>query len=338
MPDNTINVQILSKLLQSGVNFISGNDLAKSLDTSRVSIWAHFNTLRQEGFEFEAIQNKGYRIKSTPGELHADLIKAYLHNSNIDLPIIYLPEVDSTNTEAERHLADNHPTPFAVISSKQTAGRGRHGRSWLSENEGNTYISFAFKPNISPELVNPFTPWVATQLCHHLSQIYDIPLQLKWPNDLLIKGKKVCGMLAESRVDFDHTRDLIFGIGTNINSDPKSWPKELQKTATSLKAACSKAFNINEFAANILATILNAYNEFINNNWKDKLQELWPTYDVLYNKEVHGFHGTIPINGVAKGIANDGALKLLLPDGTLKLLHAGELSLSSPITNVKQTT
>lgn len=320
-------------MLEAGSDFVSGNDLAALLEISRVSVWSHLEKLKDDGFEFEALRNKGYRLKKTPSFIHPDLLNAYLWNNNTSLPVIYLEEIDSTNSETERQLANNHSTPFAVITGKQSKGRGRHGRVWYAEDRGNAYISLGFKPNFSPDLIRSFTPWIATELCHNLVLKYHIPLKIKWPNDLMIYGKKVCGMLAESRIDMDGIRDIVLGVGINISGNPETWPEELQQKATSLEAACKCSFNINEMVAYILSIMLNAYNQFINNTWRIAFEKNWPHYDILYNKEVNGFHGRMPVEGIAKGITEEGSLRLLLKNGKIELLDAGELSLSEPINN-----
>lgn len=326
-----INISILSQMLKAGDNFVSGNDIADSLNISRVSIWSHLKKLRSDGFDFEAIQNRGYRLLTQPSIIHPDLLAAYLKLNETELPIIYLSETDSTNSEAERQLTNKVPTPFVVVTNKQTQGRGRHGRSWFSNDSGNLYLSFAFKPNIAPSLIKSFTPWIAAQLCHHLNQQFNLSIQLKWPNDLVFNGKKICGMLAESRIDVDHTRDLIFGIGLNINGDPHAWPQELQQIATSIEATSNTPFNINKMSASVISCILSSYNQFIHNQWQASLPSLWSKYDSLYDKHVQGFHGSTPIDGTAKGIDNTGSLKLLQKNGKLLLLDVGEISLSSPI-------
>ncbi len=326
-----INSSILLKMLEAGDSFISGNDIANCLNISRVSIWSHLEQLRREGFTFEAVRNRGYRLLTQPSVIHPDLLAAYLKLNNIELPLIYLNETDSTNSEVERQMTYQTQTPFVVISSKQTKGRGRHGRSWYSEDSGNVYISFGFKPDLPPSLIKSFTPWVAAQLCHHLNREFKLSIQLKWPNDLIFKGKKISGMLAESHIDADHIRDLIFGIGLNINGNPKTWPQELQQIGTSMEAITNASFNINKMSASVIFYIMESYDLFIKNQWQAYLPSLWSKYDFLYDKHVEGFHGTVPIKGTAKGLSDTGALKLLQENGTLLLLDIGEISFSAPI-------
>lgn len=332
-PNNLINISILSAMLKAGNSFVSGNDLATPLNISRVSIWSHLKKLQKNDFLFEAIRNRGYRLQKEPNKIHPDLLNAYLNLNNTPLPLIYLDETDSTNSEAKRQLSNTSPppTPFAVITTKQTQGRGRHGRTWYSNDPGNVYISFGFKPNLPSPLIKSFTPWIATKLCDHLNQNFNLPIQIKWPNDLVLNGKKISGMLAESHIDIDSIRDLIFGIGLNINGNPQTWPPELQETATSIQHAIGKPSNLNQMTASIISCVLCAYNQFIQNSWQPSLPPLWSKYDFLYNKHVKGFHGTTPIEGTAKGINDLGALKLLLNNGSLVLLDIGEISFSSPI-------
>lgn len=330
-PSNEINASILSELLKSNGNFVSGNHVADSLNISRVSIWSHLEKLRKDGFILEAIRNRGYRIQKEPASAHPDLISAYLKLKGIPPPpLVYLEETDSTNNEVERQLANKRSTPFVVISGKQTQGRGRYGRTWHSNDHGNLYVSFGFKPNSPPPLIKSFTPWIATQLCHLLHQEFALPIEIKWPNDLLFNGKKICGMLVESHIDVDSTRDLILGIGLNINGNPQNWPEELQQIATSIEVESGKTFNINKVSASVIACILSAYTRFTNNTWQVDLPPLWAKYDALYNKHVKGFHGTTPIEGIAKGINDLGALKLLQASGSVLLLDVGEISFSGP--------
>lgn len=326
-----INTTILSIMVKASDDFTSGSELAKALDISRVSIWAHLKKLEKTGFSFDAIRNRGYRIKKEPEIIHLDLLNTYLKLQEIEVPVFYFDKIDSTNSEVERQLSNKVPTPLIVVSNQQTQGRGRHGRVWQSEDTGNLYLSFGFKLNVSPQFIKSFTPWIAAKLCDHLHQEYDLPLQIKWPNDLVLDGKKISGMLAESRIDIDSTRDLIFGIGFNINGNPHNWPQELQSIATSIKAQSTQSYNINKMAASIISVILSGYHQFRDNTWQTLLPSLWKKYDFLYDKYVQGFHGTNPIEGIAKGVNETGALKLLLNNGSLILLDIGEISFSSPI-------
>lgn len=331
---SNINTNILVKMLQTKEKFVSGALLAADIGVSRVSIHSHLEQLRKEGFAIEAIRNRGYRVTKLPITIQKDLLNAYLKILKIQTPVIHLREMDSTQNEAERQISNSTTLPFVVITGKQTAGRGRHGRSWYSKDSGNLYASFAFRPNFSPKTILTITPWLAVNLCHLLNEEFDIPAQVKWPNDLILRGKKISGMLAESRIDMDHTRDLIFGIGLNINGNPETWPKELQSIATSMTYEMGKSFNINQIAAAIIKTIFHAYHEFSENTFLDKFNTFWKKYDSLYDQFITGYHGTLLIKGTAKGISEAGKLKLLQEGGTLRLMEVGEVSLSQPVTQI----
>ena len=321
------DVTILHKMLETD-DFIAGSTIAETTNTSRASICGHLEKLRKDGFEFEAVLNRGYRIKKTPDGLHGSLLKAYLTQYQIASPLIFLEKTDSTNSEAERQIALNTKTPAVVVVKKQTAGRGRQGRKWESDDTGNLYASFAFKPNLSHTQMQAMSLWLALCACDFLKTNCDLPIQIKWPNDLILSGKKVSGFLAETRIDADHNRDFIFGIGLNINGNSQNWPAEVQKVATSLSSHTEKKFNINALTAQFIKCILEAYNKYIAGKHTSKLQELWKKHDALIEKPIEVYQGKQTHTGKALGIDDNGALKLLLPDGKVLLLNDAEVSLT----------
>ena len=143
------DVIILNSLLAARDKYISGNLLAKKVGISRVGIWARLEKLREQGFTFDAVRRRGYRISQEPGELNASLIRAYLALESSSARIVFFPEIDSTNSEAERQLADGREVPFVIMASKQQVGRGRLGRKWHSPEEGNIYMSYVFRPQLT---------------------------------------------------------------------------------------------------------------------------------------------------------------------------------------------
>ena len=155
---------ILSALLNTPDTFVSGSVLAEQLGVSRPAIHGKLEKLREQGFEIEAIRNKGYRLVKEPEVLHADLIRYYAEKSGAPIEVLYFPVIDSTNSEAERQLSHHRHAPFAVASSCQTKGRGRLGRDWHSATADNLYLSVAFEPNIPPQALQHFTLWVGIHI------------------------------------------------------------------------------------------------------------------------------------------------------------------------------
>lgn len=325
-----VATEILTHLLKNPNDFVSGNELGKSIGISRVSVWNALKSLSENGFKFQAIKNKGYRLESEPTHVNIHLLKAYMAEFKTSIPITVLEEIDSTNSEAQRQLASKDSPSLAVIALRQTKGRGRHGRTWHSQSSGNLYISFGFRPTFRSELLSSFTPYMAVHLCHMLNTEFNIPVFVKWPNDLILADKKVSGMLAEARIDIDHIYDLIFGIGLNI-TPPQEWPSEIKDKAIALGQKTKAPLSINKIAAAILKTGCAGFSNFTKQNSSQEFLQLWEKYDFLKDKNVQAYEGNDVTAGIARGISTDATLRLELPDGTIKKLVAGEVSLSKPI-------
>ena len=202
----------------------------EQLGISRPAIHAKLEKLREQGFIFEAVRNRGYRLTQEPEVLHPALLRYYLQDAAAELDVLYFPVIDSTNSEAERQISYGRNSPFAIASSCQTKGRGRLGRDWYSASADNLYLSVLFEPNIPPQQLQHFTLWAGITICRALQPFTPkAKLQIKWPNDLHCDGRKFAGMLTEAKMDSDSLRSIVFGIGINLNSNPSKFPKELRK-------------------------------------------------------------------------------------------------------------
>lgn len=327
---NTPETLILRELLAHEGEFVSGTTLATKAGMSRVAIWQHMEKLRTQGFAFEAARARGYRLTAKPEGLNATLIKAYLPLRDRGLTLTVLDEVDSTNDEAARELAAGRPVPFLIAAREQTAGRGRLGRRWLSEPNGNLYVSFGFRPHVSPARMPTFTLWMGANLCDLIANVCHATPGLKWPNDLLFGGLKAGGMLTEARIDTDQIRDLVFGLGLNVRTPSRGWPEDLRSRATALDAHCRGAVEINRLTAAIAGRVLLAYERFIAGTHEEALADLWNRYDVLRGQKVTGLVSDRRISGTAVGIDREGCLLVRTERGAISRFHAGEVSLERP--------
>lgn len=319
---------ILQTFLNANGAAVSGDRLARELGISRVSVWSRLERLRKAGFRFTASTRVGYRMTKVPQQLHPALLAAHLRNAGVTAPLHCFDSIDSTNSEAERLLAaPGATTPLIVAAAAQTAGRGRMGRVWHSRKTGNAYLSLAFRPLLAPERMQAFTLAMGLRLCDFLATRFAVPLQIKWPNDLLCEGRKIAGILTEARVDADHVRDLVFGLGLNINSGMEDFPPELRDTAGSLALAAQKPLDVNGTAAEVIAALLHAYDTFLVEGRGDTFEELWRRYDFLAGKTVSvSILGRV-VSGVVSGLDASGALLLRDAAGTVHSLNAGEVSL-----------
>ena len=234
-PENLILREMLAR--ESG--WVSGVALASKLGMSRVAVWHHMEKLRAEGFEFEASgpwDTGSCRARRAPCGADRDAAQGPASG----VPLSVLDEVDSTNDEAARQLAEGKAAPFAVFARRQTRGRGRFGRVWHSEFTGNLYASFAFRPEVPPERMQTFTLWMGLNICELIANFARLRPGLKWPNDIVFDGRKAGGMLTEARVDADRIRDLIFGLGLNVNGPAGGWPADLGPKRRLPERACGR--------------------------------------------------------------------------------------------------
>jgi len=328
---------ILNELLTASPDYLSGQSLARTLGMSRVAVWQYMEKLRGQGFEFEAKHACGYRLAATPLELHATYIELLLrsHGRNT-LPFTLYESVDSTNDEATRQLARGAPAPFAILAREQTQGRGRFKRYWQSGKHGNLYSSFAFRPELPPQRMPTFTLWMGVNICELIHTLLELHAQIKWPNDIVFGERKCGGILTEARIDADQMRDLVFGLGLNVNQAAGTWAgSDLRRPATSLRIEAKRTIDINHLTASLIGRIHLAYIQFIGDRYRPRLAELWAKHDALYGQQVAVVNGTQHIEGTASGIDENGNL-LLRPtapnentDAPVQRFAAGEVTLET---------
>ena len=323
------DLTILRELLGRSDQFVSGSTLAARLGISRVAIWQHMRKLRTQGFRFEAIRSRGYRIAERPTRLHAGLIRASLP-ADLALNLVVLDRVDSTNDEAARRLVAGEPAPLVVAARAQTAGRGRLGRQWHSADNGNLYLSFAFRPRLATERMSTFTLWMGVNVCELVANFCRATPGLKWPNDLIFDGRKAGGMLTEARIDSDEIRDLVFGLGLNLNSPAGAWPAPLASRAISLAEHLRGPLDLNRFTAALIGRVLLACQSFADDSYRRTFADLWQRYDFLRGKPVSLLEHDRRHQGTALGIDDEGALLLRDATGRTQRFRAGETTLQVP--------
>ncbi|MDP3070077.1 MAG: biotin--[acetyl-CoA-carboxylase] ligase [Opitutaceae bacterium] len=318
---------ILRELLAAGTEWVSGTTLAAKLGVSRVAVWQHMEKLRAAGFTFEAQRAHGYRIAARPATLFGPLIELEQRLRPRGFTLIVLDSVDSTNDEAARQLAAGRATPFAVLARKQTRGRGRFGRTWHSDSSANLYASFAFHPRVEPERMQTFTLWMGVNVCALLEKFTGLAPGIKWPNDLLYDGRKAGGMLTEARIDADRIRDLVFGLGLNVNSPATAWPADLAKRAVSLAEVTGAPLDLNRLAAALVGRVLLAFQTFADGEHLKTFADLWHRHDVLRGKTISLLEGGRRHTGTVTGLDDEGALLLRDARGKAHRFRAGEVTL-----------
>lgn len=329
-PTESSELIILRELLAHENGFVSGSTLAGKLGVSRVAVWQHMEKLRGQGFGFQAVRARGYRLSKRPGPLNSTYIEALLKGRALDCSVVLLDEIDSTNDEAARQLAAGRSAPFVVIARRQTCGRGRFGRTWQSDKLGNLYASFGFRPQLTPDRMQTFTLWMGVNVCDLVSNFSKTIPGLKWPNDLLFHGRKAGGMLTEARMDSDMIRDLVFGIGLNVNAAGESLASEVANRATSISEQSAGPLDLNRFAAALIGRALLSYDSFVDGSYKSQIADLWQKYDILRGKNIAVLQGACRFAGTAEGIDDEGSLLLREENGHMQSFRAGEVTLEKP--------
>jgi BirA family transcriptional regulator, biotin operon repressor / biotin---[acetyl-CoA-carboxylase] ligase len=322
-PENVI----LREMLAREPAWVSGAVLAAKLGVSRVAVWHHMEKLRAQGFTFEARRARGYRLSARPNSLHPALIDMQLKVRPRGFTLIVLDEIDSTNDEAARQLAAGRAAPFAVLARRQTRGRGRFGRAWHSEDNGNLYASFAFRPRVEPDRMQTFTLWMGVNVCELIVNFTQLAPGLKWPNDIVFDGRKAGGMLTEARVDADQIRDLVFGLGLNVNSGPEQWPGDLGRRAVSLGELAGAPLDLNRLTAALVGRVLLAYESFVEGGHAKTFADLWHKYDVLRGRRATLLEAGRRHPGTVAGVDDQGALLLRDDHGRTQRFRAGEVTL-----------
>ena len=326
--DSPPDITIIKCLLAADHGFVSGNDLAHTLGMSRVGVWSRLQRLREEGFRIAAVPGRGYRLEATPWNAHPDTIRALLALASIDAGLLFFPEIDSTNSEAERQLVTGRQTPFVIAATQQIRGRGRLGRSWHSPEEGNAYLTFAFQPELKPDQMQTFTLWMGLNLCNFIHQTTQLPVGVKWPNDIIIRDRKCGGILAEARIEDNRIIDLLIGVGLNINSDCNTWPASLKAKATSLSHHSGAPVALNPFLAGLICSGIGAYQRFLKSRIEEEFQALWGRFDTLAGRWIQAKPDQTTLEGKVEGIDRSGSLLVRDRRGRRIALRAGEVTLT----------
>lgn len=324
---NVPEVIILRALIENEGGYVSGSKLAKTLGMSRVAIWQHMEKLRSQGFEFQAVRARGYRLTGRPSVINPWLIDAHLAVRQLAFSLECFDLIDSTNDEAMRQLSEGHPTPLVVLAKRQTRGRGRFGRVWQSVADSNLYVSFAFQPQLEPERMQTFTLWMGVNVCELVANFTRSSPGVKWPNDILFEGRKAGGMLTEARMDADQIRDLVYGLGLNINNAPDETPDAPGRRPTSLSEQVKSPVDINKFTAALIGRVLDAYGQFVSGEYLKSFADRWNACDLLRDKPVSLIHGAQTIKGVAAGVDDEGSLIVRTDRGRTERFRAGEVTL-----------
>ena len=323
----SLDALILSSLRAAGDGAVSGAQLSQELGVTRAAIWARIEDLRSLGYDIEASPHRGYRLLNAPNVLHADdLISRLGATQVIGRDIRVFQETTSTNDVIEKLARDGVKEGVVVFAESQTKGRGRLGRRWLSPAKRGLWFSVLLRPDLRPQEVTRLTVASATALRRAIELQTGLKPEIKWPNDILISGSKVAGILTELSAELDRIKYLILGIGVNVNLNPGDFPAELRRLATSLKAELGQPVSRPELAVAILRELDHDYAR-IDPGQFAALADEWEEHGATIGREVVIRTGDRQIRGRAESLGDDGELLLRTIHGHLERITGGDVTL-----------
>ena len=315
-----------TKLLEILLNgeYVSGQEISDKLGISRTAVWKHINSLREDGYSIDSRFGKGYQLLHmnkyvTPEKIRLGL-KCKLFAGNI----VHFHEIESTNEEAKRVAEKGYPEGTLIIAEKQIAGKGRMGRYWQSPSTG-LWTSILLKPSIPPRDAPQLALLTAAALRTTLSEDFAIDAKIKWPNDLLVDNKKICGILTEMKGEMDRIDYIINGVGINVNQDLKDFPGGLESTAASLKMIKGREVDRLLLLQKYLETLEKFYLDFLENGF-EKTRKICIENSHTIGNIVTIYSGDKEHTGKAVDLGSDGALIVKVNDQEIPF-YGGEVSL-----------
>lgn len=318
---------LLRMFKESGGNFLSGEELSRKLNCTRAAVWKHIEELRKEGYEFEAVRKAGYRLIHVPDLLTPEEIGYPLHTEFIGQSIRYFHQVESTQLIAHQWAEEGAPEGALVVAEHQSSGRGRMGRRWYSPAESGIWMSMILRPQIELRKAPQLTLLTAVAVTRAMKQMHPgLDIRIKWPNDILIGSKKVCGILTELNAESDRIHYLVIGMGINVNAETDSFPEEVRQIATSLRAETGTHSNRAELVRFICEQLEQLYQLFLEEGFHP-IKLLWESYAVFIGEKrrISTMEGVF--EGIIKGIDEEGVLLLELNNGIIKKILSADLPL-----------
>ena len=312
------------KRLKEAEGYVSGQELCQGLGVSRTAVWKAVRQLEEEGYQIQAVRNKGYRLGSDSDVLSEEELSQVICGEWAGKQLVVLKSVDSTNAEARRLAEQGAAHGTLVLAECQTAGKGRRGRSWESPEGSGIWMSLILRPEFEPIHASMLTLLAAMAVEEGIRRTSGLSCQIKWPNDIVLNGKKVCGILTEMSTEEDSIRYVVVGIGMNVNLE--SFPEDLRDKATSLLLESGKPIRRTELAAAVLSAWEACYGIFLKTLDFGSLMEEYNKRLVNRGRQVMVLTPGGSWQGDCLGINHEGELLVRKADGTVEAVMSGEVS------------
>lgn len=321
----TLRQAILNTLKESPGAWISGEALSENLNVSRTTVWKQIRHLLDEGYAIESAPKKGYRMTGAPDLLSPDEVQPELATEVLGRQdYFYFREIDSTNNYARNAAQQGAPEGTVVAAERQTAGRGRRGRTWFSPAGKGIYVSIILRPAMPLQQLARIPLVAAVALAETLRAIPGLDARIKWPNDILIHNRKIAGILSEAVADMDGIDYVVVGFGLNINNDPSEFPLDLRMPATSVQAEQNQPLSRVRLLQSLLHNLELRYKQLLAGDFGlilNKARDL----SMVIGQDVRLETSEGSVIGRAIDLNQDGYLVVAGPDGSIQTVMSGEI-------------
>lgn len=318
--------RILELLRKSGTEPLSGEEISRQLEVSRTAIWKHIQALKNEGYNIESVPKRGYILREAPDRLFPQEILSHLQTKWLGRNICYRDTVDSSNNLAKLLANEGCENGLLVVAEEQGAGKGRLSRGWISPYAKGIWFSVVLKPPFLPQEASKCTLLAAVAVVKAINKIAGVKAAIKWPNDVLLLGKKLVGILTEMNAEFGHINYVVIGTGINTNATPEDYPEEVRPLAVSVADAATEPFTRVELLCDILKNMEELYELAVEQGFGPVLDE-WRKYSCTLGQEVKVIAPDMTYFGTAEDIDEEGLLVVRREDGSKEKVVAGDVSI-----------
>lgn len=312
------------KTLRNTDGYLSGQELCEQLGISRTAVWKYMKQLKEEGYEIQSVQNKGYCLMEVPDVLGESEIKSRMETQWVGQRVYFYEENDSTNTQAKRLAEEDAPSGTLIVSDCQLKGKGRRGRVWTSPKGEAIYMTILLRPQIRPDRASMVTLVMGLSVVQAIRNVLGLETSIKWPNDVVLNRKKLVGTLTEMSAQMDYIEYMV--IGTGINANMTEFSEELEDKATSLRMEMGRPVNRAALIAESMKCFEKNYEIFEKTQDLSGLIEDYQAVLANLNQPVRVLEPGHEYSGIARGINEKGELLVEREDGTVTAVYSGEVS------------
>ncbi len=309
--------------LRNTKEYVSGQELCEKLGVSRTAVWKGMKKLKEEGYRIEAIPNKGYRLMESPDVLNAEELESIRKTAWAGKQIVYYHVTDSTNIQAKRLAEEGFPHGTLVVAERQESGRGRRGRFWESPEHAGVFMTILLRPDFEPKQASMLTIIAAMAVTKAIQTMMQLSAKIKWPNDIVLNDKKICGILTEMSTEMDAINYVVIGIGINVSN--RQFGEEAAKIATSIAIESGMQVHRVELIESVWEWFEFYYDRFCKDGDLESIRKEYDACLVNRDRQVRILDPKEPFVGIAKGITKTGELIVETEEG-MKQVSSGEVS------------